>query len=612
MKGEALKQEKAKKIKKKKVSFQDIRNNVYMIKMAFAACPSRVIGHFITTLLSYGVTAMFFNVVFVERIVGYVETGAEFQDAMWFCIFSFLFLGLINFICAHYFCIVAPAGNQILYEKLHLRMFEKATDVELECFENPEFYNKYTKATSQIKGKAFEVLNTAASILTNLFNIGFLTYKAVTTDVYVLLFVLLPIIATYIIGVKTNKISYQRYEENVDYDRTKEYVKRTVYLQDYAKEIRLSNIFSVLMDSFSSAITGTIGNIKKYGVRLVALYALQGCFNYSFAVGCTVCYAALRLFYWKNIDAADFIVLVSVISNFTWNVIDVSKRLTKIQDNSQYVENIKSFMEYEPKISERQPGLAPDPHKMALKMQHVSYTYLGQKEPVLKDINLEIKPGQKIALVGHNGAGKTTLVKLLMRLYDVTEGEILLGGHNIKEYAVRPYRDLFGTVFQDYQVLSMSVAENIMMGEVSEEEREKVVEALKNSGVYDKVQTLKYGMDTTLTREFDKEGAVLSGGEAQKIAIARVFAKDCDFVILDEPSSALDPIAEYQMYESMLKACEGKAVIFISHRLSSAVLADKIYLLEQGSIVEHGSHQQLMEKNGKYARMFEMQAASYR
>lgn len=599
------------KIRKKKVSFRDIRNNLYMIKMAFAACPSRVIGQFAATLLRFGVMPMFLSVTFLEKIVGYIETGAEFKDAMWFIIFSFLLLGSVNLFNFYYYCIIAPAGNQVIYEKLHLRMFEKATDVELECFENPDFYNKYTKATSQIKGKVFAVLNTITSILTYLFNISFLTYKAVTTDVYVLLFVLLPIIATYIIGVKTNKLSYKRYEENVDYDRTKEYVKRTVYLQDYAKELRLSNIFSVLMDSFQFSITGIIKNIKKYGVKLVLLYALQGSFNYSFAVGCTVCYAALRLFYFKTIDAADFIVLVSVITNFTWNVIDVAKQLTKIQDNSQYVENIKSFMDYEPKISESQPGLIPESQNLSLQMRQVSYTYFGQENPVLKDINFEIKPGQKIALVGHNGAGKTTLVKLLMRLYDVTEGEILLGEHNIKEYSVSAYRDLFGTVFQDYQVLSLSVAENVLMNQVAEHERDKVVNALKNSGIWEKVQTLPYGMDTTLTKEFDKEGAVLSGGEAQKIAIARVFAKDCDFVILDEPSSALDPIAEYQMYESMLKACEGKAVIFISHRLSSAVLADQIYLLEQGSIVERGTHQELMEKNGKYARMFEMQASNY-
>lgn len=598
---------------KNKHSFlHDLQNNIYLLKMTFKACPSRVIGNFVNILIRYGFMSIFMGVIFLEKVVGFFESGAEFKDAVWFIVFSLLIISLCMFICNYYSRIIEPAGNQIVYEKLHLRMFEKATDVELECFENPEFYNKYTKATSQIKGKAFAVNTTLADLLTQVLNLIYLVYKSITTDVFVLVLALLPVISTYVIGIRANKLQYKRYEDNVDNNRTKEYVKRTMYLQDYAKEIRLSNIFNVLMDYFETAVKDTIKNVKKHGGKLVALNALQSGLNYSFTIGLTICYAALRLLYWKNISATDFVVLVGVISNFTWNIIYVAKNLTRLQDNSQYIENIKGFMEYEPKIAESQPGLEPEPKKHALQMKHVDYTYLGQEKPVLKDINLEIKPGQKIALVGHNGAGKTTLVKLLMRLYDVTEGEITLGQHNIKDYCVRKYRDLFATVFQDYQVISLSVAENVMMGEVSESEREKVVEALKNSGAYEKVQSLKYGIDTTLTREFDKEGAVLSGGEAQKIAIARVFAKDCDFVILDEPSSALDPIAEYKMYESMLNACKDKAVIFISHRLSSAVLADHIYMLEQGSIVEHGTHQQLMEQNGKYAQMFEMQAASYR
>lgn len=598
--------------KGEKLSFRDIRNNLYMLKLAYEAYPARVIGIFVGKVLQFGVIYVMVNLLLLEKTVSYVEEGAPFEKAAMLIVVMVLLILATNIYCLYYSTMIEPAGNQILYEKLHLRMFEKATDVELECFENPEFYNKYTKATSQIKGKAFSVINTMSDMAAILFNIVFLTYKAVVTDPFVLLLVAFPIISAYVIGVKSNKTRYALYEANVENDRTKEYVKRTVYLQDYAKEIRLSGIFDVLMEKFEKSVAGSIQNIKKYGLRLVFLNALDSSFGYFFAIGVTICYAALRLLYWKNISASDFVVLVSIITAFTWNVVDSSKNLTKIQDNSQYIENVKSFMEYEPKISESQEGLEPTPHTQGLFVNHISYTYLGQQEPVLKDVSLTIRPGQKIALVGHNGAGKTTLVKLLMRLYDVTEGEICLGDHNIKEYAVRAYRDRFGTVFQDYQVLSLSVAENVMMKEVAEEEREAVVEALKNSGVYDKVQTLNKGIDTTLTREFDKEGAVLSGGETQKIAIARVFAKDCDFVILDEPSSALDPIAEYEMYESMLKACKDKAVVFISHRLSSAVLADYIYMMENGRIIEEGSHAQLMEQNGSYAKMFNMQASSYR
>lgn len=598
--------------KKEKTFRKSIANSLYMIKLSYHACPSATIGRIVAFLIQQGFLSMFYSIVFLERLMGYLERGADFREAALFLAVSLIFVAAANIWLFYFWHFQQAVGIQVIYERLHLKMFQKAADVELECFENPDFYDKYMKATSQVKGKAFGALNNMGMLLSSLFNVCFLTYKSVTTDPYVLLFAILPFFATYVLSVKANRLIYERYEANVLHERKAEYVKRTMYLQDYAKEIRLSNIYNVLMDYFHASIRNMIINIRKYGRRAVIVSFSRDALNYTLTTGCTICYAALRLLYWKNISAADFVVLVSIIIQFTFNFIQISERLSKLQDDSQYIDNLKSFMEYEPKLSGSQEGLKPCRHIDTLRMENVSYTYFGQDSPTLKGINLSIEPGQKIALVGLNGAGKTTLVKLLMRLYDTTKGQITLGGRNIKEYGVRAYRDLFATVFQDYKMFSMSVAENVMMGNVSDEQRPMVEAALKGSGVFEKVESLKNGMDTLLTREFDKEGAVLSGGEAQKIAIARVFVRDCDFVILDEPSSALDPIAEYKMYESMLQACKDKAIIFISHRLSSAVLADKIYMLENGEVIEEGSHHELMERNGKYAKMFNLQAESYR
>lgn len=597
---------------KKPTLRQAIANNRYMLKLAFHACPAAAIGRLAYFIIDRGIMRMFFGVYFLEQIIHYVETGAPFQQAALFLAIAITLMALVQIWSSYYRRLLEPLGNQIVYEKLHLHMFQKAADVELECFENPDFYNRYMKATSQIKGKAFGALNNAAFLTAEILSVCYLTYKSIATDPYVLLFAICPFLATYLLGGWTNRLSYQRYEENMPHTRKKEYVKRTLYLQDYAKEIRLSNIYNILMDQFHSAISAIIQNIRKYGLKTTVIYFLRDALNWTLVTGGTICYAALRLLYWKNITAADFVVLVSIIINYAASFVSISRWLSKLQEDSQYIDDLKGFMHYEPKISQSQQGREPARHTSALCMKNVSYTYLGQDKPTLKDINLTIEPGQKVALVGLNGAGKTTLVKLLMRLYDASEGEVLLGGHNIKEYNVRAYRDLFAAVFQDYKMISMSVAENVMMGHVDEDKRKQILDALKNSDVSDKIHTLKHGIDTTLGREFDKEGAVLSGGEAQKIAIARVFVKDCDFVILDEPSSALDPIAEYNMYENMLKACEDKAMIFISHRLSSAVLADKIYLLENGTIIEEGNHAALMQKNAKYAEMFRLQAESYR
>lgn len=237
----------------------------------------------------------------------------------------------------------------------------------------------------------------------------------------------------------------------------------------------------------------------------------------------------------------------------------------------------------------------------------------------MKEVNLHMKPGEKIALVGYNGAGKTTFVKLLMRLYDVKSGSILADGIDIRDYNVKQYRNTIGTVFQDFQIFAGNVRENVILDVANNKDFSNsgyeydtnIRQALSDSGLLKRVDRLKNGLDTELTTEFSKDGVNLSGGESQKLAIARVFYKDAGLMILDEPSSALDPIAEYQLNHAMLEATKDKTVVFISHRLSTTRLADRIVMLENGCIVEQGSHEELLTKNGKYAEMWRVQAGAY-
>lgn len=217
----------------------------------------------------------------------------------------------------------------------------------------------------------------------------------------------------------------------------------------------------------------------------------------------------------------------------------------------------------------------------------------------------------KIAIVGYNGAGKTTLIKLIMRLYDPNEGEILLNGVNIKEYDVEEYRRKIGTVFQDFKIFAATVKENVLLDFADTGSDEAVISSLEKSGFSDRLSTLSDGLSTDLTTEFEEKGVNLSGGEAQKLAVARVFYKNANLIILDEPSSALDPLAEYHLNRSMLHAAEHKSVVLISHRLSTTRLADRIYMLEQGRIIEEGTHAQLLAQGGKYAQMWRVQAGQY-
>ena len=282
----------------------------------------------------------------------------------------------------------------------------------------------------------------------------------------------------------------------------------------------------------------------------------------------------------------------------------------KACETSLYIQKIRDFLAYEPKIVSEGDAV-PTTSAKELDLQGVGFSYKPDLPAVLQDINLNIKPGEKIALVGYNGAGKTTLVKLLMRLYDCSEGHILADGVDVKNYDVEAYRDSIGTVFQDFEIFAGTVKENVILNVGSKADDARVKNALTDSGLWKKVDSLPMKWDTPLTHEFSENGVDLSGGEQQKLAISRVFYQNASLMILDEPSSALDPIAEYQLNHAMLEATKDKTVIFISHRLSTTRLADRIFMLEEGRIVEEGSHESLLGKGGKYAEMWKAQAGAY-
>ena len=268
-------------------------------------------------------------------------------------------------------------------------------------------------------------------------------------------------------------------------------------------------------------------------------------------------------------------------------------------------------MECEINIEGHQGSVPVPEDDCTLELKNVSFRYKDDEDYVLKDVSMTIRRGEKLALVGENGAGKTTLIKLIMRLYDVTGGSITFGGVDIRELNTKEYRQKIGAVFQDFQIYGATLAENVKTDFVDETDSENIRTALIKADFGSKLEKLSEGIDTELTKEFSDSGTMLSGGEAQKAAIARMFMRDMPIAILDEPSSALDPIAEYRLNKSMLQNAEDKAVILISHRLSTTKDADRIILLKGGSIAESGTHAELIEKDGLYAQMWNVQAEKY-
>lgn len=286
--------------------------------------------------------------------------------------------------------------------------------------------------------------------------------------------------------------------------------------------------------------------------------------------------------------------------------------ISQMQENSLYIEKLRSFLDQKNRLIEAEDPI-PVPNKfIGLTLRELSFQYGQSGPPILQNVNLSIKPGEKIAIVGYNGAGKTTLTKLIMRLYDASSGEIRLNGIPIDQLKLDDYRMKISSVFQDHQLFAATLSQNVVMNHAASGDTYLIREALEKSGFGSKLQSLRLGTETSVTKEFDDAGIELSGGEAQKVAIARVFAKPTLLIILDEPSSALDPMSEYHLNQVMLEKAEDRPIIFISHRLSTTKMADRILMMENGQIIEQGSHEELMRIDGKYAQMFNLQASRYR
>ncbi|MFC6331959.1 ABC transporter ATP-binding protein [Paenibacillus septentrionalis] len=590
----------------------NIANNLFIFKLAWSIHPQRVVAEF-AVQAGRQLANVFFTVYFMKYIIESISIGRDFQQIIYFIILTLVLLFALVLLDNWYDYRFKPLSDLKLYEKLYFILFRKAASVELKCFEDHEFYNKYTKAIQEADIRVSAVLaNLSRIIFVSLATISiFAVMYAI--DPWVVWFALLPIIGNFYFGKKLNRLQFQQNDERIPYQRKMDYVNRVIYLSHFAKEIRLSRIFSVLRNTYLEGYDGVISVIHKYRVKAGVISFLKIFTTFTLIFQGVLLYGAYLAIVKQSISISSFIVLGSAMVGGAWSLIRLSDSFVEINKNGIYIENLKTFLSYVSEIQEDSDPVKPiAPPIQQLTFRKLGFTYDGAEKPSIRHITMEVNKNEKIALVGHNGAGKSTLIKLMMRLYDPTEGEILLNGRNIKEFDLMSYRSLYGTVFQDFKIFSMTIAENVLMRDVeTEEDRQLVINALKKSRVYDKVATLPEGIDTMLTKEFDEQGVVLSGGEFQKIAIARIFAQEAELLILDEPTSALDPIAEFEIFESMMEACKDKAVVIISHRMSSAMLADRIYYMEDGEIQESGSHMELMQLQGKYAELFLKQAEKY-
>ena len=603
-----MKKKKEKKNKEKRLSFKMVfKDSAYAIKMVVGASPLLFVMRIIEQVIS-SVIGFISGTYVLKYIISSFEAGKTFEGVALSALIMLGVPSVIQFVISPLSSIINNIAYIKIEKKILNKLYDKCTDVELACFENPEFFDKYVKASSEVVWRMWNITWTVANLLGVILSMLLYGSLLFTMDFAFIIFAILPLFGTFL-KRRWNELWHKHSTEDKEHHRRAQYAQRIFYSSDYAKEMRLTNARALLLERYDKASDGRVEVVRKYGVKEMLLEIAQHGFQSIITNPLAIAYAIYRTVVSATLGVGDCAVVINSVSSLTSTFSQITDRYYKCHEHALFFEDFRAFMEYEPKMTDALD--AKEPKIGTLRLENVSFKYEGSDNYVLKNVNLEIGKDEKIALVGHNGAGKSTLIKLILRLYDPTEGRITLDGVDLRDIKINEYRELFSAVFQDFKIMALSVAENVLMRPRTEGDEEKIIDALKKAGVYERVMELPNGIDTQLTKEFDEDGAVLSVGQSQKIAIAHAFLADTPYIILDEPSSALDPVAESEMYNNMMEAGAGKAMIFISHRLSSATGADRIYMLEHGEVIESGTHTALMEIGGKYADMFKKQAQNY-
>ncbi len=495
-----------------------------------------------------------------------------------------------------------------LTAKLNYEIYAKAIKTDYKYFDNPEFYDDYTWAVSHFAGKCTAAETLVVRLSGSFMSIITLITIMTSMEPILIVFSVLPMLATTYLEIKLNKLQQEKKEQNVPFDRRTNYIHRIFYLKEWAAGVKATRIGKFFLGDYDKCVDEYKGIMDKYKKRLSIIGSGSSIMSYAYEILLYV-FLTWRVFS-GTLAIGNLIPLANASSNLSWRVEDFFEVFKNAQEYSLYVTRIRKFMDTESTIEVQDTAtLLPMPRKpYTVEFDNVCFSY-DNSDFGLKNLSFTIKEGQKIAIVGENGAGKTTMTKLLLRLYDPTSGTIKINGEPMQSYPVGELRRSIGIAFQDSPIYAMSLADNMQIyGDAGEE---RIDEVAKLFGIDKILAKTGATMDTQVTREFQADGLELSGGEKQRLAISRLFVADFGLIVLDEPSASLDPLAEYELNKVMFTAASKTTTLMISHRLSTVVDADCIYLVDNGEIVERGTHTELMKMGGKYAEMFTKQAENY-
>ena len=542
----------------------------------------------------------------VRDIINYYNEGKGIKEIAGYVLIVFGIIAVIAFI--DYILGFFTMNIQRLFVgKTSEEFYKKLAEIDYDFHENPAFLNDYTRALEQGVDNIYQVANNSFQtirILIQSFSLLSVFSILAKDNFMIIVFAFVIALIYLLIYIRIGFLSKKQHKLQRPFQRVSWYSNRAFSIRDGMADIKTSDIDKLLIENNEKSLDSAIKVYDKYASRITA-------WTYVGQIFLVLLYPAIiGLLAYKNTELAVFASLTVAATNISTLI---SQLATSIGEVESVLPDTKVPFDVLAMhgVIEGIKGKERVDSFDSLDIENMSFSYLGDKNQ-LEDISLHIKKGEHIAIVGANGAGKTTLVKLLLRLYDPKTGIVKYNGKDYKDLDLKSLRSKVGAVFQNVETYAVSIAENILLRKPETEEDYKIIdEALKFSGLVEYVNSLEDGLNTELSREFFHQGLVFSGGLNQRLAIARGYAQNYELFILDEPSSALDPIAETEVYRNMLAMGKDKTIIFISHRLTTTVNADKIYLFDDGKIIEEGTHEELMAKDGLYRKMFVSQSKKY-
>ena len=554
----------------------------------------------------------------IARLIGVHASGGIIENAFKL-LEPLIFLFVLNLVylfakkvTAKIKTMVTGIAGELVTNHIKLMIIGKAKEVDLARFDDPEFYEKLENANREANMRPISILTASFNVISAIISaVSFVAVLASLSPWAPILIIIAAIPGAIVNFAYRNKnFRYIRFHSKER--RQMNYYSNLMVNKDRVKEIKILGLGNTFIDNYKNVFARYYSGLKsliiKEGVTSIIIGLLS-----TLVSSALFLYVAYNVIF-ENGMVGDYSLYSGALTSIATYVSTLLTSTVSIYEGTLFIDNMITFMKEEPKViaSVDVPLSPARGTEHTVVFENVSFMYPGMDKYVIKNINLTLRHGESVVLVGLNGAGKTTLIKLLTRLYDPTEGRILLDGHDLREYDPRELYDIFGIIFQDFGHYAETAAENIRLGDVDREaDGNAIATAAKRGGAIGFIEELPNGFDTPLTRVFEENGVELSGGQWQKLSIARAFYKDSEILVLDEPTSALDPLAEREVFDQYTALAKGKISVFVSHKLSSAVTASKIVVLDGGEIAEIGSHEELMAKRGKYFNLFSIQAERY-